>query len=266
MMEGKDKVNYIFGVVTISAVIGFTYLAIREYKRMQDLSDEIIDVEQARREIEIYENEEIEDIYDNGETGDFREELIETSPEDYEHPQELTEEDFILRHEPNSDEAREQFINMELADWDRYSRDYETLLRLYSFPFMPIYAEDIVLKDTLVEHRRQFFGDNSKWNKRVTYADLLLYFGRELVFEYDETLEYWVEHFLENMGVDHMQSSTTIEEILQDLNNHVHYSDNSMVGLFGLTDSEMDDAYTIALNNDEDMSYRVQFNEFLKKL
>ena len=95
----NDKRRYVMGAVTITAVLGFTAYAIYEYKKVSKQMEEAIDINQAKREVEEAEDDEDE---------------IEA---EHEVITEDLEEEEKLRHDPDSLEARMQFIEMKLAEW-----------------------------------------------------------------------------------------------------------------------------------------------------
>ena len=264
----KEKTSYIFGALTITAVLGFTAYSIVAYKRQakKEQEEEVITVDQAQKEIEEFENREIEERYESGETENLREPMVEMGPEEYEHYDEITEEDEVLRHEPNSIEARDQFIAMNLAEWRPGTDTYEKLLYLFTFPFSPTTEGDRILREKLVDERRNFFGEESKWNARVTYAEVVLYFARETEFNVDGVLDDWVNLFLDNMGMTQFLPSEEVDDILNELNTHSFFNgETDLFGLFGLDDDELENAYAVAdIQVDTAVTYEILYNEFLK--
>ena len=112
----KEKTRYILGAVTITAVLGFTAYAVYEYKKVSKQMEEAITIDQAQKEVEDAEDKEIEERYNNGETDGLREEMVEIGLEEYENPPQIRKEDVKLKHDPNSREARDQFIKMKIAE------------------------------------------------------------------------------------------------------------------------------------------------------
>lgn len=178
----------------------------------------------------------------------------------------MTEEDMTLRHDPNSREARQQFIKMELAEWAPLEDTYQTMLNLFEFPFNPINDGDYDLKTRIIDHRVHFFGFGSRWCKEVSYADVILHYARAAQFNCDETVKYWVEYFLDFNEIDFDTPSRRIDDLLERLNSHTYFNEErATFGLFGLTRNGMEQAIKIANRNvDRSVTYEIEFNEFLK--
>ena len=261
----KDKKRYILGGVTMFSIIGFTAYAIYEYKKQNRLREEVYSVEEITLEIQQREEEEIDELFESGDTDGFREEMVEVGIHEYEDLSEVMEEDEKLRHNPNSKEAREQFIFMNLAEWRPDSDDYNMLMYLFTFPFEPKVEEDRRLRDVLIDERTTFFGEGSKWNNRITWGDVVLHYARKSVFNLDKSMDYWVGLFLDNMGVNYLMSSNSIGAILKDLTNHYHFNDDGNFGMFGLDEDALTDVYAMADREpDSDVSFNIEYNEFLK--
>lgn len=177
-------------------------------------------------------------------------------------------EDVDLRYDPNSRDARSQFIRMELAEWVPLEDVYQTLLRLFDFPFKPQNDGDDMLLTQIIDYRVRFFGFGSKWNKDITIADVILHYARKAEFNCGESLRYWVNYILEFNELDHTTPSHVIDNMLLRLNSHTYYNEERQTfGLFGLTQDYMDQALKIAnLNFDRSVTYEIEFNEFLKSI
>jgi len=178
----------------------------------------------------------------------------------------MTEEDITLRHDPNSREARSQYIKMELAEWAPLEDTYQIMLNLFEFPFNPLNDGDWDLKTRIIDHRVQFFGYGSIWNKEVSYADVILHYARNASFNVNDSVRYWVEFILDFSEFDITTPSHRIDELLEQLNSHTYYNEErTTFGLFGLTRERMDQAIKIANRNvDRSVTYEIEFNEFLK--
>lgn len=176
------------------------------------------------------------------------------------------EEDEELRYEPNSKDARNQFIKMELAEWVPLEDTYATLLKLYEFPFKPQNDGDDMLRTQIIDFRAQFFGYGSKWTQEVTVADIIIHYAKAAEFNIGESVRYWVEYFLEFNELDFTQSSRHIDSVLNALNSHTYFNEERQTfGLFGLSRNYMDQAIKIANRNiDGSVTYEIEFNEFLK--
>lgn len=178
----------------------------------------------------------------------------------------MTEEDKVLRYEPSSNDARNQFIKMELAEWVPMEESYSMMLSLFTFPFKPANDGDWDLKTRIIDYRVQFFGFNSKWSKEVTFADVILHYARESVFHIGEDTRHWVNYFLDYTEFDVHKSSHRVDLILDKLNNHVyHNKERDTFGFFGLSKQAMTGAIDVASRNiDNSVTYEIEFNEFLK--
>lgn len=261
----KEKTRYVLGAVTISAVLGFTAYAIYEYKKLSKQMEEAITIDQAKREVEEVANKEIEERYENGETDGLREEMVEIGLEEYENPTPIRKEDEELRHDPNSREARDQFIRMKVAEWAPGDGAHDILMYLFTFPFTPTSEEDKLLRKVLMYNREEFFGSDSTWNSRITWGDVILHYAENLEFNLGHTVVYWAEFILDNMGINTMMSSETVDQLLEDLTNHTFWNDFDQFGLFGLDDDQLDNSYLIADDQvDPSLTFDIQFNEYLK--
>lgn len=215
------------------------------------LADENDEYEQEDEE---YTNNEDEGFKYDG--VDFEKPLAET----------LTEEDRKLRHEPNSVDAMNQYIRMELAEWMPLEDTYQTMLKLFDFPFKPMNDGDHDLLTNIIDYRVQFFGFNSRWVQNITFADVILHYARLADYNCGEGVRYWVEYILDFNEFDSRTPSHTVDLLLNRLNSHTYFNqDRQTFGLFGLTRQSMDQAIKIAnLNIDKTITYEIEFNEFLK--
>jgi hypothetical protein len=175
-------------------------------------------------------------------------------------------EDKTLRYDPNSIDAKHQFIRMELADWQPDNDVYRILLQLFEFTFVPRNRGDEILRTQIMDYKVQFFGYNSKWNKEISFADVILHYARAAEFNCGESIPYWVEYFLEFNEIEWDSTSQHIDMILDRLNTHSYFNEERQTfGLFGLTRESMDNAIKIANRNvDRSVTYEIEFNEFLK--
>ena len=175
-------------------------------------------------------------------------------------------EDKRLRYDPNSPEAKHQFIRMELADWQPNHPVYRVMLQLFEFPFIPTNDGDEILRTQVIDYKVQFYGWNSKWNKEVSYADIMFHYARGAEFNCGESVQFWVEHFLDHIEFDWTNTSQQFDTQIMRLNNHSYFNEERQTfGLFGLTRNSMDQAIRIAnMNIDRSVTYEIEFNEFLK--
>lgn len=178
------------------------------------------------------------------------------------------EEDRTLRCEPSSIDALKQYKRMELADLGYNSEVYQTMLRLFDFPFEPQNDGDHMLLTQIIDYRVQFFGFGSKWAKEVTFAEVILHYAKSAQFNCDETVEYWVNYFLEFNDLYYQYSSGVLDAAINTLNAHQYFNEERQTfGLFGLTRQYMDQAIKNASRNfDNSVTYEIEFQEFLKSV
>lgn len=178
----------------------------------------------------------------------------------------FTEEDRTLRYEPSSMDALKQYKRMELAELHHNSDAYQTMLRLFDFPFQPQNDGDDMLRTQIIDYRVQFFGFGSKWAQKVTFADVILHYARAAQFNCDESICYWIEYFLDFNDLWYQYSSQALDAAINTLNAHQYFNEErTTFGLFGLTRESMDQAIKIANRNiDRSVTYEIEFNEFLK--
>lgn len=175
-------------------------------------------------------------------------------------------EDKTLRFEPSSIEAKNQFIRMELADWEPNHDVYQIMLQLFDFAFIPTNDGDEIMRTQIIDYKSRFFGLGSKWNREVSYADVVLHYARSAEFDCGETVQYWVEYFLDFNEFTWGTTSQQVDTLLMRLNSHSYFNqERQTFGLFGLTRESMDQAIRIANGNiDRSVTYDIEFNEFLK--
>lgn len=175
-------------------------------------------------------------------------------------------EDKELRYEPNSVEAKHQFIRMELADWEPNNDIYRIMIQLFEFAFVPTSDGDEILRTQIIDYKVQFFGFGSRWNKEVSFADVIFHYARTAEFNCGESVAYWVEYFLDFNEFEWDSTSHRIDTLILRLNSHTYFNEERQTfGLFGLTRESMDQAIRIAnMNIDRSVTYEIEFNEFLK--
>lgn len=175
-------------------------------------------------------------------------------------------EDKTLRFPNSSDEARHQFIRMELADWEPTHPVYRILIQLMEIPFIPTNDGDETLRTQIIDYKVQFFGWGSKWNREVSFADVILHYARSAEFNCEETVQYWVEYFLDFNEFEWDSTTHEMDKLVGRLNTHSYFNEERQTfGLFGITREHMDQAISIAqMNLDRSVTYEIEFQEFLK--
>lgn len=178
----------------------------------------------------------------------------------------ITEEDKILRHDPNSQKALQQYMKMELAEWMPLENNYQTLLKLFHHEFHPLNEGDKQLHGNLADRRAEFFGPKSKWTNKVTFADIILHFARSTEFHIGEDIRFWVNHLLEFNDFFDAMTDEEVETIIHEMNTHTYYhKPTNTFGLFGLTSIQINEADNIAKNSiGRQLTYNIEYNEFLK--
>lgn len=292
------KAKKVFGVVVAVGVLGFAGYSIYKYVKTKKENENAITLDEARSDVEEYRNSQLDEEAE--EFGEMREEIREHADfnrsymlyngeeEAVEEDEDLDEDSEIiddgspdvvkhgavfeegneLKHEPSSDEARKQFIDMELSDFNRRDEAGRILRVLFNFPFEPKNDGDSDLKNKLIDYRVRFFGFNSKWVKDVSYADLILHYARLAQYNYDGTIKHWVDTFLRCVPLDEHMGEKNMRDMLDQLNNHTFYNyGTDTYGLFNLEKESMNSALNIASRNiDTSLTYDIEFNEFLKTL
>lgn len=178
----------------------------------------------------------------------------------------IKEEDKVLRFEPNTIQARDHFIKMQLAELTPGQPEYQIMKRLYDFKFEPLNDGDEVLRSQLIDHRVQFFGPNSVWNEAVSIADIITHYARLTDFELGEGVCEWILHFVGNTDFYELAASVSFQDIIVQMNQH-RYQDprNNTYSIFGLSVGEMDEARDWAQTTmDGEVTYEIEYNTFLK--
>lgn len=232
-------------------------------KEMYILKEGVRETADFNRSFEPYDDDEEEEYLVDDIEGPSIEEEIDDSDIGR-----FTEEDRKLRYEPSSLEALKQYKRMELADLNYNDETYQTMLRLFDFPFEPQNDGDHMLRTQIIDYRVQFFGFSSKWVQDITFADVILHYARNAQFNCDETVAYWIEYFLDFNDLYYQYSSNALEAAINTLNAHQYFNEERQTfGLFGLTRNSMDQAIKNASRNfDNSVTYEIEFNEFLKSI
>lgn len=281
----------IMGFVTISLIIGGTIYCIKKYKDEQN-GEETLTLKEARELVKQREQEALKTTADTAKAFGMQNEEIDelvdeardeaswtnsfTQPGAYDFydnvdwnrpwSQYITEEDKVLRFEPNSIQARDHFIKMELAELTPGMQEYQIMRRLFDFQFEPLNDGDETLYSQLADYREEFFGPHSRWNDNVTIGDIITHYARNTDFNIGGGIGEWIIHFVRNVEFNELATATTFGAIIQDLNRHSYQNKHTdTYGLFGLTFEESLEAEEIASGTvDEQVTYEIEFNTFLK--
>lgn len=166
--------------------------------------------------------------------------------------------------DPNSEIALKEFISMHLSDFKDYPESARKLRRLFSYEWFPS-ASDQITYDTIIETRREFFGEYSVWAESITWADLLLYYGERAMFDLDNEIEHWVTYIFDHIDIDKYPDEASLLYLFRKLNKHTYIDDHyGYFGMFGL-DGDGIDALKDSLNksNYEQYSFEMEYNAFL---
>lgn len=280
----------IMGIVTISLIVGGSIYAITKYKKGQT-SEAPLTVDEARGLVELsrlkaqestaavaealgMSSEEINELQDEArdEAGwnasfaqpeyDFYDGLEYNRPlSEY-----IKEEDKVLRFQPNTLQARDHFIKMELAELMPSTPEYQIMKRLFDFHFEPLCDGDDVLYSQLADHRAEFFGPDSKWNDNVSMADIITHYARLADFDLNGGVGMWINTFVHNTHFYELAASVNFDKIIEQLNQHVYtHPETGLRGIFGLTEETFLFAIDMADNTiDGEVTYEIEYNMFLK--
>lgn len=280
----------IMGIVTISLIIGGTIYAIKKHKDGQEV-EAPISLEEARGLVELSRRRAQESTATVAEAlGMTSEEIDELQLEarddagwnssfapsnydfydglEYNRPlsEYIKEEDKTLRFDPNTIQARDHYIKMELAELIPSTPEYQIMKRLFDFYFEPLCDGDSILHSQLSDHRAEFFGPNSKWNENVSMGDIITHYARRADYDLDGGVGHWVNEFVHNTHFYELASSADFDVIIERLNQHVYINpETDGRGIFGLSEEEFVFAINMAEDTiDGEVTYEIEYNMLLK--
>lgn len=280
----KNIILTLVGAVTASTIVFYSYKAYKMYKHIKAeeiTAEEVMKVieerklkqqaeetakaleeREARKDISVedYEDEDIppivQSVYDEywGEEDDV------TYEEDEE------EELDILRYEPNSMQAKDQYVMLLLSDFDRYSRDYTLLNRLLQVPFSGDPQVNEILLENIWEIKANFYGPDSVWLDVTSWGDVIIYFADRAMFDLGNTRDYWFGTYMDILGfaTEDSVSDQEFDEIVDSLCNNHFYGAN--FGVFGLSREQVLEAGRIdAIEHISQLSIERQYQEYVKQ-
>lgn len=223
----------------------------RERKEREALWQEDLEQMQLEDEAELLAEEELEDFYN--------EEGLDDPIDDIEEEMEK------LLYPPNSLEAKEQYINMKIAEIDSIElRDI--MFRLYQddLNIALFNDQDKDLIDTILNEKTEFFGQDSIFVNCIWMGDIVMYFAYLAEFDLDEDVESWVQLYIDNLGLTHNTSLIQINTIIGEFCTN-RRATKAGFGMFGLERIDLDDIIaknieTLGLN---DLTLRSQYNMFI---
>ena len=269
----KNIILTLVGAVTASTIVFYSYKAYKMYKHIkaEEITAEevmkVIEERKLKQQAEetakaLEEREARKDI--SVEDYDIEEDALPIVEYEYEEDEE--EELDILRYEPNSLEAKDQYTMLLLSDFDRYSRDYTLLNRLLQVPFSGDPKVNEIMLDNIWEAKAHFYGPDSVWLDVASWGDVIIYFADRASFDLGNTRDYWFGIFMDTIGFSTSDSVSDEEfdEIVDSLCNNYFYGAN--FGIFGLSREQVLEAGRIdAIEHISQLSVERQYQEYVKQ-
>ena len=278
----KKTILSLVGAVTVPTIAFFSYEAYKMYKHIkaEEITAEevmkVIEERKLKKQAEetakaLEEREARKDI--SVEDYDIEEDALPIVEYDYEYEyeEETYEEDEeeeldILKYEPNSLEAKDQYVMLLLSDFDRYSRDYTLLNRLLRVPFSGDPKVNEIMLENIWEAKVHFYGPDSVWLDVASWGDVAIYFADRAEFDLGYTRDYWFGTFMDTIGFSTSDSVSEqeFEEIMDSLCNNYFYGAN--YGIFGLSRDQVLEAGKIdAIEHISQLSIERQYQEYVKQ-
>ena len=272
----KKTILTLVGAVAVPTIAFYSYKAYKMYKHIkaEEITGEevmkIIEERKLKKEAEetakaLAEREERKDISVEDEEEALP--IVEYEYEDEDTYEEDEEEELdILRYEPNSLEAKDQYVMLLLSDFDRYSRDYTLLNRLLQVPFGGDPKVNGFMLDNVFEAKEQFYGPDSVWLDVTSWGDVIIYFADRAEFDLGYTRDYWFGTFMDTIGfsTDDNVSDQEFEEIVDSLCNNYFYGAN--YGIFGLSREQVLEAGKFdSIEHISQLSIERQYQEYVKQ-
>ena len=276
----KNIILTVVGAVTASTIVFYSYKAYKMYKHIkaEEITAEevmkVIEERKLRQQAEetakaLEEREARKDI--SVEDYDIEEDALPIVEYEYEYEEETYEEDEeeeldILRYEPNSLEAKDQYVMLLLSDFDRYSRDYTLLNRLLQVPFSGDPKVNEIMLDNIWEAKAHFYGPDSVWLDVASWGDVIIYFADRAMFDLGNTRDYWFGVYMDTIGfsTEDSVSDQEFDEIVDSLCNNYFYGAN--FGIFGLSREQVLEAGRIdAIEHISQLSIERQYQEYVKQ-
>lgn len=241
---------------------------VKEYEELKKIQQQSIE-EMYEEEEDIQHDEaddlEFDELVTNEEYDEIEVSELNTQISD-EEAKELMEEgaDEVLRHDPESTEAFEQYKNMRLAEFDTIKGPRRTLERLFQYEFIPKNEIDRNLQHSIHEERAIFFG-NSSYTDVASFAEVVLHFAELLNFDLDYSIEYWTDYILMNVAIRPGTGEATASRIIEDISGHVWWY-NGLYGIFGLSEDDYGELVRQSPHvPDEEMTFLKQYHMYISK-
>ena len=276
----KNIILTVVGAVTASTIVFYSYKAYKMYKHIkaEEITAEevmkVIEERKLKQQAEetakaLEEREARKDI--SVEDYDIEEDALPIVEYKYEYEEETYEEDEeeeldILRYEPNSLEAKDQYTMILLSDFDRYSRDYTLLNRLLQVPFSGDPKVNEIMLENVREDKAYFYGPDSVWLDVASWGDVIIYYANRAMFDLCNSSDYWFGVYMDTLGfsTDSNVSDQEFDEIVDSLCNNYFYGAN--FGIFGLSREQVLEAGRIdAIEHISQLSVERQYQEYVKQ-
>ena len=277
----KNIILTLVGAVTASTIVFYSYKAYKMYKHIkaEEITAEevmkVIEERKLKQQAEetakaLAEREERKDI--SVEDYDIEEDALPIVEYEYEYEEEDNyeedeeEELDILRYEPNSQQAKDQYHMILLSDFDRYSRDYTLLNRLLQVPFSGDPQVNEIMLDNVREDKAYFYGPESKWLDETSWGDVIVYYANRAMFDLCNSSDYWFGVYMDTLGfsTDSNVSDQEFDEIVDSLCNNYFYGAN--FGVFGLSREQVLEAGKIdSIKHINELSVERQYQEYVKQ-
>lgn len=277
----KKTILSLVGAVTVPTIAFFSYKAYKMYKHIkaEEITAEevmkVIEERKLKKQAEetakaLEEREARKDI--SVEDYDIEEDALPIVEYEYEYEEEDTyeedeeEEMDILKYEPNSLQAKDQYVMLLLSDFDRYSRDYTLLNRLLQVPFSGDPKVNEIMLENIWEAKVHFYGPDSVWLDVASWGDVAIYFADRAEFDLGYTRDYWFGTFMDTIGfsVSDSVSDQEFDEIMDSLCNNYFYGAN--YGIFGLSREQVLEAGKIdSIDHISQLSIERQYQEYVKQ-
>lgn len=278
----KKTILTLVGAVAVPTIAFYSYKAYKMYKHIkaEEITGEevmkIIEERKLKKEAEetakaLAEREARKDI--SVEDYNIEEDALpiveyehEYEDEDVAYEEDEEEELDILKYEPNSLEAKDQYHMLLLSDFDRYSRDYTLLNRLLQVPFSGDPQVNGFMLDNVLEAKEHFYGPDSVWLDVTSWGDVIIYFADRAEFDLGYTRDYWFGTFMDTIGfsTDDNVSDQEFDEIVDSLCNNYFYGAN--FGLFGLSREQVLEAGRFdSIEHISQLSIERQYQEYVKQ-
>lgn len=189
----------------------------------------------------------------------------EEDPDIYVDPEDMGEEGAEeLRYEPNTKEALNQYKEMMLAEFDAMGNAKKLMWKLFDIPFHSSNSQDRNIVDYIIDERTRFFGEDCKWNDKVSIADLILHFAKMSSFDIGQGLEFWTNQFIYHIGLRPDMSEVEMNNTIGNLIRHSLATDKGY-GMFALDNDQYQKmVHGMTVRQDPTPSFTKQYHVFLE--